>query len=150
MKNLIFQFLITFLMLSNNSFCQSKSLSGKVLKQLDSAEKEMVNALTSGDSAAFRKVVGDEYLDINAMGTIMTLKPMLREVSNFKGSSINFSEQSQRVYGSFVLRNGRAKFYFGGQQVGEVFYTEGWIYRNNRWQFVHWQGTMTKEFAQAK
>ena len=25
----------------------------------------------------------------------------------------------------------------------EVLYTTGWIYRDGRWQYVHWQGTMT-------
>ena len=69
---------------------------------------------------------------------------------NFKGASINFTEQSQRVYGNFVLKNGRAKFYSGEQLIGEVFYTQGWVYRDKKWQFVNWQGTMTKDFLQKK
>ena len=34
------------------------------------------------------------------------------------------------------------KVYVLGQLVAESLYTTGWIYRDDRWQFVHWQGTM--------
>ena len=141
---------LLFFLISTYSSGQNKSLSTKVLAQLDIAEREMVNALSNGDSAAFKKIAGDDYVDINANGTTMTLKSMLIDVPSYKGFSATFSEQSQRVYGAFVLRTGRAKFYSGGQQVGEVFYTQGWVYRNKRWQFVHWQGTITKDFLQKK
>jgi hypothetical protein len=39
-----------------------------------------------------------------------------------------------------------SKIYSRGQQVGKVFYTQGWVYRDEKWPFVHWQGTMTKDF----
>lgn len=110
----------------------------------------MVNAISNGDSTAFKKIAGYDYLDINASGTRMSLQPMLIDMVSFKGASVNFSEQSQRVYGNFVLKNGRAKFYFGGQLMGDVFYTQGWVYRDKKWQFVHWQGTMTKDSLQKK
>jgi len=126
---------------------QNTNLSVKILSQLDTIEKEMVNALSNGDSAAFKKIAGNDYLDINANGTMMPLRSMLADIPNYKGFSVNFSEKSQRVYGDFVLRNGKAKFYAGNQQVGEVFYTQGWVYRDKKWQFVHWQGTTTKDFV---
>ena len=149
MKKLSFPLLLFFL-ISINSPGQDKHLPAKLLKQLDIAEKDMVNAISNGDSAAFKRIAGNDYLDINANGTKMTLEPMLLDLHNFKGSSVNFSEQSQRVYGNFVLKTGRAKFYFGGQLVGEVFYTQGWVYRDKKWQFVHWQGTITNDFLQKK
>ena len=143
-------FPLLFFLISIYSPAQNKSLSAKILGDLDIAEKEMVNALANGDSAAFKKIAGADYVDINANGTTMTLKAMLIDIPNYKGFSVTFSEQLQRVYGTFVLRTGRAKFYSGGQQFGEVFYTQGWVYRNKRWQFVHWQGTITKDFLQKK
>ena len=139
------------LLLFLQSFCslaQPVQLPANVLEQLEVAEKDMVNALTHGDTSAFRSIAGDDYFDINANGTVLTLAGMLKDVPNFKGSSISLSEQSQRVYGNFVLRNGRARFYAGDKQVGEVFYTQGWVFRNKKWQFVHWQGTATKESLQ--
>ena len=150
MKKATLLLLLLFFLISIHSLCQNKRLSDRVLKQLDIAEQDMVNAMSNGDSTAFKRIAGYDYLDINANGTKMTLKPMLIDILNFKGSSVNFSEQSQRVYGNFVLKTGRAKFYFGEQLIGEVFYTQGWVYRNKKWQFVHWQGTMTKDFLQKK
>jgi len=144
MKKLMLLFPILLFLISINSFSQKRRLSENVLKQLDQAEKYMVNAISNGDSAAFNKIAGYDYLDINASGIKMTLKPMLIALPNFKGITVDFSEQSQRVYGNFVLKNGRAKLYFKGHQVAEVFYTQGWVYRENKWQFVHWQGTPTK------
>ena len=150
MKRSTLLFLSLFFLISIKSPGQSKRLSAKILKQLDTVEKQMVNAISNGDSTAFKRIAGYDYLDINANGTKMTLKPMLIDILNFKGVSVNFSEQSQRVYGNFVLKNGRAKFFSGGQLIGEVFYTQGWVYRDKRWQFVHWQGTVTKDFLQKK
>lgn len=150
MKNLGLFSCLLFLIISTNLQAQHTNLSARTLSQLDTIEKEMVNALSNGDSAAFKKIAGDDYLDINANGTMMTLRSMIADVPNYKGFRVNFSENSQRVYGNFVLRNGKAKFYAGNQQVGEVFYTQGWVYRDKKWQFVHWQGTTTKGFAQVK
>jgi len=141
---------LLFLLISINLPGQDTRPSAKILSQLDTMEKEMVNALSNGDSAAFKKIAGYDYLDINANGTMMTLRSMLSDIPNYKGFTVIFLEKSQRVYGNFVLRNGKAKFYAGNQQVGEVFYTQGWAYRDKRWQFVHWQGTTTKDFALAK
>jgi len=125
-------------------------LSKEILKQLETAEKEMISALSNGESAAFRKIAGHDYIDINANGSRMDLPSMLNDLHNFKGLSVNFSERSQRVYGNFVLRTGKAKLSAGGQLIAEIFYTQGWVYRDKKWQFVHWQGTMTREFLQRK
>ena len=150
MKKLGLFFSSLFLLISINLPAQNTSLSARILLQLDTIEKEMVDALSNGDSTAFKKIAGNDYLDINANGTMMTLRSMVADVPNYKGFLVNFSEKSQRVYGNFVLRNGKAKFYAGNQQVGEVFYTQGWVYRDKKWQFVHWQGTTTKDFGQVK
>ena len=150
MKKSVLLFLLFFVWVSSNSIAQEKPLSKKALQQLDEAEKDMVNAISNGDSAAFKKIAGFDYIDINANGTKTTLQSMLIDIPNFKGISVSFSEKSQRVYGNFVLKNGRAKFSLRDQLVAEVFYTQGWVYREKKWQFVHWQGTMTKDFLQMK
>lgn len=150
MKKSVLLFLLFFIWISSHSIAQEKPLSKKTLQQLDEAEKDMVNAISNADSAAFKKIAGFDYIDINANGTKVPLQSMLIDISNFKGISVSFSEQSQRVYGNFVLKNGRAKFSLRDQLVAEVFYTQGWVYRDKKWQFVHWQGTMTKDFLQMK
>ena len=138
--------LLLFFLISIHSTGQNNRLPDSILKRLNASEIEMVNALSNGDSTAFKRIAGYDYIDINANGNKMTLQSMLFEISNFKGVLISFSDQAQRIYGNFVLKTGRAKFSSGGHEIGEVFYTQGWVYRNNKWQFVHWQGTMTKEF----
>jgi len=140
--------LLLFFLISIHLPGQDNQLPDSILKRLDASEREMVKALSNGDSTAFKRIAGYDYVDINANGNKMTLQSMLSEISNFKGLLISFSDQAKRIYGDFALKTGRAKFSFGGQEIGEVFYTQGWVYRNNKWQFVHWQGTMTKEFLQ--
>jgi hypothetical protein len=150
MKKSALSFLLSILLVSTQSIGQDQPLSKKTLQQLDDAEKDMINAISNGDSVAFKKIAGFDYIDINATGTETTLQSMLTEIQNFKGITVHFSEQFQRIYGNFVLKNGKAKFSLNGQILAEVFYTQGWVYRNKKWQFVHWQGTMTKDFSQKK
>jgi len=143
MKKMLFYslfFPISYLMISCGV---EKSLSPSVLAQLENTERAMFEATSNGDSATFRKLCGADYFTINANGEAHTLAETLPHVPRFKGSTNKVSEQRQRIYGNFVVRNGLLKAYFGGQQVAEVLYTTGWIYRDHRWQFVHWQGTMT-------
>ena len=140
--------LLLFFLISIHLPGQDNQLPDSILKRLDASEREMVKALSNGDSTAFKRIAGYDYVDINANGNKMTLQSMLSDISNFKGLLISFSDQTQRIYGNFVLKTGKAKFSARGQEIGEVFYTQGWVYRNKRWQFVHWQGTMTKEFLQ--
>lgn len=121
----------------------TKTLNASIIKELDKAEQAMFEANSKGDSAAFRKICGIDYYTINADGTAYTLKETIPNVPRFKGSSGVLSEQTQRVYGNLALRTGRAKIYMFGKQVAEILYTTGWVYRDSRWQFIHWQGTMT-------
>jgi len=128
------------LMLSCNT---EKTLAPSVLLELEDVERDMFNAIANGDSAVFRKLCGSEYYTINANGEGHTLRETLPAVPRFKGFKNLLSEQQQRVFGNFVMRNGRLKVYSGDKQVAEILFTTGWIYRDSRWQFVHWQGTMT-------
>jgi hypothetical protein len=129
-------------LLSAESVAQSK-LSAAVLQELDKAEQLMFSATEKGDSTLFRKISGKDYFTINANGVSQTLDEACVLVPRFKGSKAVLSEQNVRVFDKFALRTGRAKIYVGEQQVAEFLYTSGWIYRDSRWQFVHWQGTPT-------
>lgn len=121
----------------------AQKLKPSVLKQLDKVETDMFNAISEGDSASFKKLAGTDYYSINADGVDMKLKATLSNMLKFKGSTVKLSKQQQRMYGNFILRNGKAVFYFGEQPMAEVLYTTGWVFRNSKWQYVHWQGTLT-------
>jgi nitric oxide reductase large subunit len=148
MKKCLIILLFFFIQISFHSNAQM--LPASVLNLLDKSEKEMFDATANGDSAAFKKIAGKDYFTINADGTAQTLEEALPFIKRFKGSSSKLSQQKQRVFGNVVVRTGNAKFFFGGQPVAEVLYTSGWIYRDKRWQFIHWQGTATGMSLQGK
>ena len=122
---------------------KAQSLAPAVLRQVEDAEKAMFEATAQGDAAAFRQLSGVDYFTINADGSSNGLEQALAAVPRFKGAVTRLSEQTQRVFGNVVLRNGRAKIYLQDQQVAEILYPSGWVYRDGRWQFIHWQGTLT-------
>lgn len=130
--------------------CASQSLPKRVLDQLEAREKEMFAATSNGDSAAFRQLCGTDYITINANGVAMTLEEALPFVPRFKGSTMQLSQQQQRVYGNLALRTGLGKAFINGELVAEVLYTAGWIYRDHRWLFIHWQGTPTGILLEGK
>jgi len=127
-----------------------QTLSKKVIAQLDAVEKEMFAATSNGDSLAFRKICGEDYYTINANGTAQSLEEALPYVTRFKGSTVELSQQKQRIYGNFALRTGFGKAFINGKLVAEFLYTSGWIFRDNRWQFIHWQGTPTGILLEGK
>ena len=70
--------LLIFFLISIHSPGQKNRLPDSILKRLDAAEREMVNALSNGDSTAFKKIAGYDYVDINANGNKMTLQFFLQ------------------------------------------------------------------------
>ena len=148
MKKITFLFLFSIVLFSCNS--PKEELSESILAQVETAEKEMFAATSAGDSAAFRKLSGTDYFTINANGTATTLDDAVKLTPRFKGSTVELSNQKQRVYGNLVLRNGFGKVFINGQLVAEFLYTSGWVYRDNRWQFIHWQGTPTGILLEGK
>src|SRR5262245_18240292 len=100
--------LLLLFLISIHSPGQNNPLPDSILNRLDAAEGEMVNAISNGDSTAFKKIAGYDYVDINSNGNKMALQQMLFDISNFKGLLISFSDQAQRIYGNFVLKTGKA------------------------------------------
>ncbi|MGC3944637.1 MAG: nuclear transport factor 2 family protein [Chryseolinea sp.] len=138
-----FSFIVLAAITCNLMSCDKENVvTSDQLIQLDAAERAMFAATSNGDSAAFRKISGTEYFTINANGETSNLDDAVRSVPRFKGATNELSEQRQRVFGKFAIRTGRLKVFIGAEQVAEVLYTTGWLYRDGRWQFVHWQGTL--------
>ncbi|RTL58728.1 MAG: nuclear transport factor 2 family protein [Sphingobacteriales bacterium] len=148
MQRLSLLFLVMLLFTALQS--SGQTLSKSIIAQLEIVEKEMFAATSNGDSSAFRKICGNDYFTINANGVAQTLEEALPYTTRFKGSTVTLSQQKQRIYGNFALRTGLGKAYIDGKLVAEFLYTSGWIYRDNRWQFVHWQGTPTGILLEGK
>ena len=124
-------------------YSQSDVLSPEIIKQLAAEQKRMFEIFSAGDSDGFLKITGDDYLSINADGTYMNKTQAAALVPKFKGSTNVILEQSDRIHGNVVISTGRAKFYLGSIPVADIYFNQTWIYRDNRWQFIFWQGTMT-------
>ena len=124
-------------------YSQSDSLSQEVVEQLKIEQVRMFEAFCNGDADNFKTLVGDDYLTVNADGTYMGKDKMLEVIPKFKGSTYKIVEQTDRIYNNFVVSTGRAKFYFGSILAADVYFHQIWIFRENRWQFISWQGTMT-------
>lgn len=142
--------LLVFILLISAFQSTGQSLSKKVIEQLETSEKEMFAATSNGDSSAFKKICGKEYFTINANGVAQTLEEALPNMPRFKGSTVELTQQKQRIYGNFALRTGLGKAFINGQLVAEFLYTAGWVFRNKRWQFIHWQGTPTGILLEGK
>jgi hypothetical protein len=138
--------IILTLMLALNqamAYSQTDALSPETIKQLAIEQKRMFAIFSAGDSEGFLKITGDDYLSINADGTYMNKMEAVVLVPKFKGSTNEIIEQTDRIHGNVVISTGRAKFYLGSVPVADIYFNQTWIYRDNRWQFIFWQGTMT-------
>ncbi len=94
----------------------------------------------------FGSLMGDDYITLNADGVMENKVQTLEMVRNHplpSADTILFSDQRQRAYGNVAIRTGRAKVYKAGLVLADFIYTQTWLYRDNRWQFIGWQGTMT-------
>ena len=134
--------LVTFIILTS-LFSNAQKFSESLMQQLEKNEKDMFESVSNDDSVLFKSLAGKEYFTINADGTSGNLAETLKGFGKFKGAVTVLSDQQQRLFDKVALRTGKATFYFGGKVVAEVLYTSGWVYKNKRWQFIHWQGTLT-------
>jgi hypothetical protein len=125
------------------AYSQTDALSPEIIKQLAVEQKRMFAIFSAGDSEGFLKITGDDYLSINADGTYMDKSEAVVLVPKFKGSTNEIIEQTDRIHGNVAISTGRAKFYLGSVPVADIYFNQTWIYRDNRWQFIFWQGTMT-------
>lgn len=132
-----------FCFISVNTYSQEPVSSDSLDVLLTSKENEMFSVITNGDKEAAEKLIAQDYITINADGTMEGKEATMKTIGKFKGSTARLSDKKIRVYGNIAIINGKAKFYLKQILVAEIFYTEIWHYRNQQWQFIGWQGTMT-------
>ena len=131
------------LFLSQRIYSQKLVLSDSLTALLKSKENEMFSVITNGNKEAAEKLIAQEYITINADGVMERKENTIKTLGKFKGSTAKLSDKKIRVYDNIAIINGKAKFYLKQILVAEIFYTEIWNYRNQQWQFIGWQGTMT-------
>ena len=134
---------IILLLISQQVYAQENPISDSLKTVLISKENEMFAVITGGNKEAAEKLIAGDYITINADGVMDGKENTINTIQKFKGSTANLSDKKIRVYGTIVIINGKAKFYVKNILVAEIFYTEIWDFRNQQWQFIGWQGTMT-------
>ncbi|PSR56945.1 hypothetical protein AHMF7605_27345 [Adhaeribacter arboris] len=125
------------------SSAQASIRNDSLAQILTVKEKQMFDAITQGNRKKAQLLMGQDYFTINADGTTQGKDEVLKNIEKFKGATYQLSNQKIRIYGTTAIINGKAKFYLKYILVAEIFYTQIWAFRHNKWQYVGWQGTMT-------
>ena len=137
---------ILLLFITQISFGQKK-VSEAVIKELETAEAKMFDAVLKYDSVYWNDNVPNDYITINADGVMQTKEQILADSSRknlFAGVSYKLFDRKIRLYGDVAIVNGRSQYLMGDKILGEVYHTEIWIKQKGKWMFDGWQGTYTK------
>lgn len=126
-----------------HALAQVAGPSDSLSRVLIAKEKEMFDILINGNKAAAQTLIAQDYITINADGVMAGKQETMKDLGKFKGSTVKLSERKIRTYGDIAIITGRAKFFMKSVLVAEIFYTQIWVFRDGRWQFLNWQGTMT-------
>jgi len=142
-RSLLFILVIVLAGFKQDAYCQSAAPSDSLSKVLIDQEAKMFHATLTGDKPAADKMIGEDYVTIDADGEMQTKTEMMKTFGRFKGATVTLYDKRIRTYGNLSIITGRAKFYIKSILAADVFYTETWVYRNNQFYFIGWQGTMT-------
>ena len=137
---------ILLLFIGQISFGQKK-VSEAVIKELETAETKMFDAVLKYDTVYWKDYVPDDYITVNADGVMQTKEQILADSSRknlFAGVSYKLFDRKIRLYGDVAIINGRSQYLMGDKILGEVYHTEIWIKEKGKWMFDGWQGTYTK------
>jgi hypothetical protein len=113
------------------------------LATLESAEAEMFRIMAAGDTSGFERIASSDYHTINADGTWLDRAGAKAMLGKFAGVETSFAEQQRHIYGTLGIITGQATYSLHGATVAKIYYTQLWQWKDERWQFLHWQGTMT-------
>lgn len=127
---------------------KSNQTNKKAKRELEAAEAKMFESIIKYDNNYFRNYVSDDYITINADGTMANKAQTMADSARrqmFQGITTKLFDKVVRVYGNAGIINGRAQFLFNNTMVAEVYYTEIWKKQRGKWMFAGWQGTYTKD-----
>jgi hypothetical protein len=133
----------------HTSFAQEK-ISASVEKELEAAEAQMFAKMTQGDPVYMKDFVADDYFSINADGGTVDKAQVIAEIGSGKqkmmaASTLKLFDKKVRAYGNVGIVNGRARAYMKDTYIVEFLYTAVFVKQNDKWMFVQWQGTISKD-----
>jgi hypothetical protein len=133
----------------HTSFAQEK-ISASVEKELEAAEAQMFAKMTQGDPVYMKDFVADDYFSIHADGGTVDKAQVIAEIGSGKqkmmaASTLKLFDKKVRAYGNVGIVNGRARAYMKDTYIVEFLYTAVFVKQNDKWMFVQWQGTISKD-----
>src|ERR1700754_2637617 len=96
------------LMFLESTSGQGSDPSDSLKNVLTAKEAEMFNVVLSGDKAAAEKMFAEDYMTINADGTLQDKNETMRLFGKFKGATATLSDKRIRNYGNLSIITGGA------------------------------------------
>lgn len=110
-------------------------------------ERQLSAASAANDVAALERLVADDYVGIEAIGHIETKAQWLGGIKS-KALIVDAEVPSQlkaRLYGNVAVVTGHLSIRDRrNNKAGhhEVMFTDVWVKRNGRWEYIQYQGTL--------
>ena len=113
-------------------------------------EEDLRVAISKGDTKAYGRIVGDDYVFTNQDAVVRTKAQMVSayDSGSLKYESVKFDEIKVHVYGDTAVVTGRqtVKAQDNGKDIsGQFRYTRVYVKRQGRWQLVATQVTRIPE-----
>ncbi len=109
-------------------------------------EEDLRVAISKGDTKAYGRIVGDDYVFTNQDALVRTKAQMVSayDSGSLKYESVKFDEIKVHAYGDTAVVTGRqtVKAQDNGKDIsGQFRYTRVYVKRQGRWQLVATQVT---------
>ncbi len=118
----IFIITVIFFTVVQNAFCQTSEPSDSLKKVLIVKEAEMFKVISSGDKDAANKLIGPDYVTINADGVMENKTDMMKTFGKFKIATFTLSDRRIRTYGNIAVITGGAKGYMKSILLAKIFF----------------------------
>ena len=104
-------------------------------------------ALLKADTAALRRMMATEFIEISRLGQVRTGADNLRDIGSgvLKLTDVKYDSLSVRIYGDIAMLRGIADntgTFRGFPFSGKIRYTRVFVKRDGRWQAVAMQQTV--------
>jgi ketosteroid isomerase-like protein len=142
MKNPLFSFL--FLCLSLTAFSQAKTAKADSEETIKQLERRRYELMVKKDLKALGELLADDMVYTHSSGVTENKEQFLAALAS--GKSVYYGVQPQetqvRFYGNTAILNGTANVdtQVNGQRTTLLLrFTDAYVKRNGKWQFVTWQ-----------
>ena len=136
--------LLLFLLTAATAFPQAKNAKADVAETLKQLEKRRYELMVKKDLAALREMLADDLVYTHSNGLTENKEQYLAGLASGKSvyHAVEPEETQVRLYGNMAILNGIAKvdIELNGQKTTlRLKYTDAYVKRNGKWQFVTWQ-----------